>query len=62
MQKRSRHVVIKATDEELAKLHALAEANDEPIARWIRRTVAIAYRERFGSEAPPEPKTKHPRT
>ena len=60
MKTRERCVVVKVNDLELAQLHALAEAGDEPIARWLRRTIEGAYRDRFGSSPPPKPQTKFP--
>jgi hypothetical protein len=58
MKERTRHVVIKCDDTELAQLHAIADANDEPIARAIRRFIAVTYKERFGDGRPPKPKPK----
>ena len=58
MRERTRHVVIKCDDEELAKLHAIAELQDEPIARAVRRWIDVTYRQHFGEKVPPKPKTK----
>lgn len=58
MKERTRHVVIKCDDQELAKLHAIAEANDEPIARAVRRWIDVTYREKFGALTPAKPKTR----
>jgi hypothetical protein len=58
MKQRNRHVVIKCNDEELAKLHAIAEANDEPIARFVRRWIDLNYRAQFGDKAPPKAMTR----
>jgi hypothetical protein len=45
-------------DTELAMVHAVAEANDEPVARTVRRWIARFYREEFGDKPPPMAKTK----
>ena len=49
-------VNLRVSEEERAKLHAIADANDEPFARTVRRWISTFYRERFGEEAP---KPKH---
>jgi len=41
-------MVLRVDDEELAMAHALAEAQDEPIARIIRRRVVRRRRYRQG--------------
>ena len=58
MKTRDRHVVIKCDDEELAKLHAIADKHDEPIARTVRRWIDVTYREHFGDKSPPKPKLR----
>jgi len=45
---RDRNMVLRVDDEELAMAHALAEAQDEPIARIIRRRVVRRRRYRQG--------------
>jgi len=52
-------MVLRVDDEELAMAHALAEAEDEPVARLVRRFLRDAYRARFGNAKPPTPKLKH---
>lgn len=59
MTDRPRTLTIKMTDNELAKAHALAEAGDESIGRFMRRTIASEYERRFGDAAPPTPSLKH---
>lgn len=59
MTKRERNMVLRVDDEELAMAHAIAEAQDETIARVIRRFIRHAYVERFGTKQPPTPKLKH---
>lgn len=61
MKDRDRHVVIKVDDTELAKLHAIAELQDEPIARAVRRWIDVTYRQHFGEKTPPKPKTRSAR-
>lgn len=56
---RPRTLTIKMSDDELARAHAVADANDESIGRWLRRVVAHDYERRFG-EAPPPPITLRP--
>lgn len=59
MHKRERNMVLRVDDDELAMAHALAEAQDEPIARIVRRFIRDAYGARFGGQPPPQPRTKH---
>ena len=59
MTKRDRNMVLRISDEELAMAHALAEAQDEPISRIVRRFIGDAYRAKFGTKTPPTPKLKH---
>ncbi len=52
-------MVLRVSDDELAMAHALAEAQDEPIARIVRRIIRDQYVARFGVTPPPAPKLKH---
>jgi hypothetical protein len=52
MHKRDRNMVLRVDDEELAMAHALAEAQDEPIARIVRRFIREQYVARFGVKPP----------
>ena len=54
-------MVLRVDDEELAMAHALAAAEDEPVARLVRRFLRNAYEARFGTAKPPPPKLKHGR-
>jgi hypothetical protein len=58
MTAREKNLVLRVSDDELAMAHALAEAQDEPIARVVRRFIRDAYVERFGVTKPPKPKLK----
>jgi hypothetical protein len=58
MKSRKRSLVIKLDDTELAQLHALAAAHDQPISMMLRRWVAERYVARFGDAPPPETRTK----
>ena len=59
MRERERSLVVKVDDDELAKLHVLANAGDEPISVMLRRWISERYTARFGDIAPPVPKLKH---
>ncbi len=43
---------LRVSKDERDKLRAIADANDEPFARTVRRWIASFYRERFGEEPP----------
>lgn len=59
MTDRPRTLTIKMSDDELAKAHAVAEAGDESIGRYLRRVVEHDYERRFGQAPPPPP--RHPK-
>jgi hypothetical protein len=63
MTERPRTLTIRMTDAELAKAHAIAEAGDESIGRYIRRVVSADYERRFGETPPPKvtPKPGRPK-
>ena len=43
---------VRVSEEERAKLHALADANDEPAAMTVRRWIRTFYAQAFGDVAP----------
>lgn len=57
-RQRDRTLSIRLDDGELASLHALARAEDEPIGRMLRRWVKERYTARFGATTPPATVTK----
>lgn len=59
MQTRTRNLVVNVSDEELAKVHAVAHAEDRSISAVIRGFIRDAYATRFGEIAPPKPRLKH---
>ena len=61
MTERHRTLTVKMSDDELAKAHAIAEAGDESIGRYLRRVVVADYERRFGQAPPPKPKLREPR-
>jgi hypothetical protein len=58
MTSRERTVSIKMTEEERRRAHALADAGDESIGRWLRRLVNVEYERRFGQAPAPEAKAR----
>ena len=58
MTERPRTLTIRMTEAELAKAHAIADAGDEPISRYLRRVVIADYERRFGEAPPPTPKLR----
>jgi hypothetical protein len=58
MRDRERNLTIRLDDTELAKVHALAEHEDVPIAMMIRRWANDRWRAAFGDAPPPATKTK----
>lgn len=46
------------TDTELRRAHALADAGDESIGRYLRRVVNVDYERRFGDAPPPAAKLR----
>jgi hypothetical protein len=52
MRTRPHNIVVKVDADELAKLHALADAADEHASRLVRRWIAQQYEARFGDVAP----------
>jgi len=56
MKERPHSLVLRVDDEELAKLKAIAEAGDEPVAVLVRRWIKTHYAERFGEKKPPKPR------
>lgn len=58
MNERRRTLTVKMSDDELAKAHAIAEAGDESVGRYLRRVVAADYERRFGQAPPPPPRLR----
>jgi hypothetical protein len=58
MIERPRTLTIRMTDDELAQAHAVADAGDESIGRYVRRVIAHDYERRFGEAPPPKPHLK----
>lgn len=56
---RTKNIMLKASDEEMAMVHALADAQGAAISRVLRRLIVMAYVERFGLTKPPKPRLKH---
>ena len=54
MRERNRNLVVRIDEKEHAMAHALAEVQDEPIARIVRRFIRDAYAARFGEAKPPK--------
>lgn len=52
-------MVVRLTGDELAQIHRIATSQDREISRIVRGWIAAAYREQWGSEAPPAPKLRH---
>lgn len=59
MREREHSLVVRVDGGELARVHALAEAGDEPISMMLRRWIDERYAARFGEKVPPAPKLKH---
>ncbi len=49
---------LRVSEEERAKLHAIADANDEPAAQTMRRWIRTFYAQAFGDVAPTVKKVK----
>jgi hypothetical protein len=62
MTERPRTLTIRMTDAELAKAHAIADAGDESIGRYLRRVVSADYERRFGDAPPPALREKTKRS
>lgn len=58
MVERTKTLTIKVSEDELHMAHALADAGDESIGRYLRRVVASDYARRFGDAPPPKAKLK----
>ena len=58
MQPRPRTLSLKMTDEEILKAHALADASDESVGRFVRQLLAREYLKHFGQQPPPEVPTR----
>lgn len=58
MTDRPKTLTIKVSEDELLMAHAIADAGDESIGRYVRRVVAADYARRFGDAPPPKVKLK----
>ena len=61
MRDRSRNMVVRVDDGEIAMAHALSEAADLPVAFLVRGWIRDHYRARFGDVAPPATTTRNTR-
>jgi hypothetical protein len=59
MQERTHNMVVRVTEVELARVHAVARDRGEAIAVVFRRWLNDTYHARFGAAEPPKPKLKH---
>jgi hypothetical protein len=53
MTNREHTLSVKLSPEEIAKAHALADADDASIGQVVRRWIRESYAARFGEAAPP---------
>ena len=51
MKERVRNLVVRLDDAELAMAHRLSEAQDEPVARLVRKWIRQHYEASFGVAA-----------
>lgn len=58
MTERTKTLTIKVSEDELYRAHAIADAGDESIGRYVRRVIAHDYERRFGDAPPPKAKLK----
>lgn len=58
MNPRQKTLSVKLSETELLRAHALADAGDESIGRYIRRVINADYERRFGDAPPPAAKLK----
>jgi len=58
MMDRTRTLSLRLSDEEVLKAHALADANDESVGRFMRALLNQAYAKMFGLRPPPKVKTR----
>lgn len=56
MVDRDRALTVRMSDEEIAKLHALAERDGVSQSDFVRLFIRRAYAEAFGDKRPPKPK------
>ena len=54
MTERHRTLTVKMTDTELLRAHALADAGDESVGRYLRRLINNESARRFGDAPPPQ--------
>lgn len=53
MTSREHTLSVRLSPEEIAKAHALADADDASIGQVVRKFIRERYAERFGENAPP---------
>ncbi len=58
MQTRPRTLSLKMTDDEVLQAHALADAADESVGRFVRQLLAREYLRHFGQQPPPKVRTR----
>lgn len=58
MGEREHTLSVRLSALEIAKIHALAKAGDESIARYLRRSINRDYEQRFGDVRPEKPRLK----
>jgi hypothetical protein len=58
MMNRTRTLSLKMNDEEVLQAHALADASDESVGRFVRQLLAREYLRLFGQRPPPKVKTR----
>ena len=58
MQTRDRTLSLKLSSDEILRAHALADAGDESVGRYVRRLLAREYERLFGDAPPPKVKTR----
>ena len=58
MTDRDKTWTCKLTEVELLRAHALADAGDESVGRFVRRIINSEYERRFGDAPPPKAKLR----
>jgi hypothetical protein len=58
MVERNHLLNLRVSDDELAQLKAISDANGEPMAVTVRRWIRASYRDRFGEEDCRAPRAK----
>lgn len=55
---KNRNLVVRLDDVELAQIHRLAEVQDEPATRLVRKWIRMHYEASFGVQAPTRSRAK----